>query len=306
MCGFGVAYNPSNGDLELSKIQLQHTETEASFSNWGDKEAAETLADTNRENGFAILGTRATASVNYYQSTDAPDNRIKDAKEFLRKLRGRRAKALVDDPNTPEDESQGGNSVAQLSYVQKVEHLNGLIDLYTADGMYSPNEDDIKVTTLTTLRDALQDFNTGSMNANTNTAAARSEFFVKAYTSENNMIDTAMQVNWQSCLDVESGRGKLPLRHALARTVRHQSTAKRGFEVPMGQWLRSSLRDVFEQAVMSRDNLLGVAIDRRALRKLYDRHVDGTEGFAWGLWPLLSLALWERRYVSDRTTATCM
>ena len=111
------------------------------------------------------------------------------------------------------------------------------------------------------------------------------------------VISTAIQVDWRSCLDVKRGIGKLPLRGALARVVRHQTLAKRGFEVPMGQWLRTSLRDVFEQAVLSRDALMGMEIDRTAIRKLYAQHLAGTYDHAWGLWPLLSLALWERRYL---------
>ena len=190
----GGTYDPSNGDLALNKITDRHTLCEGSLSDWGGAEAAETLADTNRENAFDAWERLATRIVNYYISTDAPENRKQDAKEILRLVRGRRAKKLVDDPNTPEDESQGGNSVAQTSYVQRVDHFDGLIDLYTADGMYNPNEDAIKLATFVTFSAALKDFNTGSFNANTNTTASRSEFFVKAYTGENNMIDNAMQI----------------------------------------------------------------------------------------------------------------
>jgi asparagine synthase (glutamine-hydrolysing) len=113
------------------------------------------------------------------------------------------------------------------------------------------------------------------------------------------VIETALQVDWRSCLDTEKGVGKLPLRRALARTVRHQTNAKRGFEVPMGQWLRTSLRGLFEEAVLSRDALMGIALDRKSLRKLYQQHLSGSIDVAWGLWPLLSLALWERRYLGD-------
>lgn len=183
----GGQYKPSNADLEIGKIQTQHTETEDSFNAWGDDRAGETLADTNRENAFKSAGPLITAGVNYYDSTDAPDNRKVDAKEFRRKWRGERAKKV--DPNNPKT-----IEAAQTSYVQRVAHISGLIDLWTADGFYSPNEDPIKLAAFVTVRDALADFNTGSMTANTNTASSRSSFFVKAYTGENNMVDTAMQI----------------------------------------------------------------------------------------------------------------
>ena len=114
------------------------------------------------------------------------------------------------------------------------------------------------------------------------------------------VIETALKVDWQSCIDTKTGMGKLPLRRALARVVRHESSAKRGFEVPMGEWLRTSLRALFEDTVLARDQVLGVPIDRSALRKLFDQHLSRQYDFAWGLWPILSLALWEQRYLHDR------
>ena len=117
------------------------------------------------------------------------------------------------------------------------------------------------------------------------------------------VIDTALQVDWSACLDTQHMIGKLPLRRALARTLRHQSSGKRGFEVPMGQWLRTSLRGVFEDAVLKRDQVAGVPINRRALRQLFDIHLSGKRDFGWGLWPILSLALWEQHHYTRRSAA---
>ena len=55
--------------------------------------------------------------------------------------------------------------------------------------------------------------------------------------------------------------------------------------------------------LLSRDSLLGLPLDRGAMRTLFANHIDGTNDFAWGLWPLLSLALWERRHFAGRTSA---
>ena len=110
------------------------------------------------------------------------------------------------------------------------------------------------------------------------------------------VINVAAQVDWRTCLDVDKMVGKLPLRRVLARHLKHQTQGKRGFAVPMGSWLRGSLRSVFEESLLSRDEILGFALDRRALRKLFNRHLNGQQDYAWGLWPLLSLAMWEKRY----------
>ena len=60
---------------------------------------------------------------------------------------------------------------------------------------------------------------------------------------------------------------------------------------------------MFEEAVLARDQIMGMAINRRALRQLYDIHLGGTRDFGWGLWPILSLALWEQRHYARRFVA---
>ncbi|HEY5565572.1 MAG TPA: asparagine synthase (glutamine-hydrolyzing) [Rhodothermia bacterium] len=106
------------------------------------------------------------------------------------------------------------------------------------------------------------------------------------------VIDVAARVDWRSCLDVERRIGKLPLRHALSRHVRHQTSAKRGFTVPMGEWLRGPLRPGFMELVLERSDFLGLPLSRDSVRAIFDRHLKGESGLEMGLWILLSLALW--------------
>ncbi len=110
------------------------------------------------------------------------------------------------------------------------------------------------------------------------------------------VISVATQVDWQSCLDIKKQQGKLPLRKSLTNYISHQTQGKRGFSVPMGKWLRTSLQSTFEQALLDRSDILGMEIDRNALHKIYNQHLNGQVDLAWGLWPLLSLSLWEQRH----------
>jgi asparagine synthase (glutamine-hydrolysing) len=113
---------------------------------------------------------------------------------------------------------------------------------------------------------------------------------------DRDVIDVAVQLDWRDCFDPVRRQGKLPLRKILARHGHFQSSGKRGFAPPMGQWLRTSLRPMVEETLLTRDHLAGVAVDAKALRALYQEHLDGRSDFGWGLWPLLSLALWHQRY----------
>jgi asparagine synthase (glutamine-hydrolysing) len=115
------------------------------------------------------------------------------------------------------------------------------------------------------------------------------------------VIEVATRVHWRSCIDPDRRVGKLPLRHALAQRVQHHTWAKRGFTVPMSLWMRSELRPAFEDAVLSRDDLAGLALDRRAARELFERHLAGQADYGWNLWLLLSLSLWEQRHYRVRS-----
>ena len=106
------------------------------------------------------------------------------------------------------------------------------------------------------------------------------------------VIDVATQIDWRECLDTVNMIGKIPLRRTLARHVNYQTEKKRGFVVPMRKWLRTSLRGMFETHVLQRDEILGLGIDRSALNALFNEHLSGQQDHSWGLWPLLSLALW--------------
>jgi asparagine synthase (glutamine-hydrolysing) len=115
---------------------------------------------------------------------------------------------------------------------------------------------------------------------------------------DRDLIDVATRVDWRSSLDRSTGLGKLPLRAALGRHVHAVTTAKRPFTVSMSDWLSGPLRPVFEDVVSVRDEILGLPVDRAALRSAFDAHVERRADHRWGLWRLLALCLWERRHLA--------
>lgn len=111
------------------------------------------------------------------------------------------------------------------------------------------------------------------------------------------VIQTALRIDWKSCLNLKKRSGKIPLRRALERRVSQQSDKKLGFSVPMDSWLRNELRPVFEELVLNVRELVGLPVNSQAVRKLYDEHMRIGINHENSLWTLLSLALWERRYL---------
>ncbi len=110
------------------------------------------------------------------------------------------------------------------------------------------------------------------------------------------VIEVASKVDWRDCLHVAQKLGKLPLRHILGKSVKYQTHKKRGFEAPMAGWLRTSLKEMFEEYVLKRTDILGLELNRTALRRVFESHINGRCNYARGLWPLLSLALWAKKY----------
>ncbi len=110
------------------------------------------------------------------------------------------------------------------------------------------------------------------------------------------LINIASRTDWQSCLDVKDCIGKLPLRQALSRHVTHQTKTKRGFEVPINEWLKEPLRQAMEDVLINRKALLDLPLNQNFLKKLYQEHIDDKKNHSLTLWTLLSLALWENRY----------
>jgi asparagine synthase (glutamine-hydrolysing) len=106
------------------------------------------------------------------------------------------------------------------------------------------------------------------------------------------VIRVAQKIDWNSCLDIERGVGKLPLRHALKQYTTHQTMAKRGFSVPMSDWLRGPLLALFKDRIADRRSLLGLEFDSSHALSLLNTHSIGQKDMGWGLWAVLGLILW--------------
>jgi len=117
---------------------------------------------------------------------------------------------------------------------------------------------------------------------------------------DKDVINVALRMDWQSCLDLDQRKGKLPLRQVLRRHVNFQTEAKKGFTVPIYSWLAGPLQSLLHDKVISHQNQLGLEVNQRHLREMNNQLLTGNRDMAWGLWQLLSLALWQERYLSRR------
>lgn len=105
------------------------------------------------------------------------------------------------------------------------------------------------------------------------------------------VIDMAARVDWRSCLDPQQEIGKQPLRWALARHIDYQTLPKRGFGLPITEWLRGPLRSLVDD-LLSLDTLFGLPVHRPVLQRIVTEYLNGTTNHANSLWILINLRLW--------------
>jgi asparagine synthase (glutamine-hydrolysing) len=74
---------------------------------------------------------------------------------------------------------------------------------------------------------------------------------------------------------------------------------KQGFEIPVDQWFRGPLGDLFRDTVLSSASPVGDIVDRSTAKRMFDRHCRGTGRHGSTLWSLLTLASWADQYLKE-------
>jgi hypothetical protein len=127
------------------------------------------------------------------QTTDATTQKVADAKAFNKKLQGVRAKAVTTppDPNTPAPTTI---STSQQSYDQQIQHLAGIISVLQTEPSYAPNENDLKIVTLTAKQTDLTAKNNAVATAYTNVSNSRIARDTNLYATTTGLFDIATEV----------------------------------------------------------------------------------------------------------------
>jgi hypothetical protein len=150
-------YNPSNAKITKTALEDHYPTAIAAAQDVPAKKAPNTLAITEREAVFDELPGLMRRSLNMLTASGASPAIIEDAKPLARKLTGRRKSAkIVDDPNTPEDESAGQRSASQMSHDNQRGNFNAYRALLANVPSYTPNEEDLKLSGLATFSAALE------------------------------------------------------------------------------------------------------------------------------------------------------
>ena len=195
VAGYGAAYNPSNPTIQLAALTALLTNAQASIDAINAKRADYTVSVNAREILYEDLSALSTRIVNTVKASGASDQFIEDVKSFVRKIQGRRATPkAIDDPNTPEDESQQAHSASQMSYTNRAENLNALIALLKEESLYNPNENALQTATLDTYYNDLKDANDAVNTSFVEISNGRIARNTLLYNDENGLVERAQMV----------------------------------------------------------------------------------------------------------------
>jgi hypothetical protein len=137
---FGGSYT-SIPLLAPANLNAMHTQATALVAAVANKKGANDIEVNSRQNQFDDVPELSTRVINALMASGATKQTVHDARYFINKLNGNRV-----DKSNPDNERQ--KSVSEQSYVQQVQHFDGLVIVVKNDPFYDPQVEALKVVSL--------------------------------------------------------------------------------------------------------------------------------------------------------------
>ena len=195
---YGTAYNPSRETIKIPALTAILTEAKASLNALNTVQPNYSNAVAAREVAFEPISKLITRVNNALKASDTTSQVDENAKTIVRKLQGTRASAKISTEEKAtllaEGKEQNQISASQMSFDSRIENMDKFIKLLTSVPQYAPNEEDLKVSTLTTIFNNLIAKNSAVLAATvpvSNARIARNEILYKENTG---LVDTAADV----------------------------------------------------------------------------------------------------------------
>lgn len=175
--GYSTEYNPSRDSITVEALETILSNAKASIIDIDNVLPNSSNAVAARESAFAPLSKIITRVNNAVKATDTTKQVDENVQTLVRKLKGIRASAKISDEVKKQLEEEGKevnqNSASQMSYDNRLENLYKLLMLLNSIPQYKPNEEDLKISTLTALYEDLKVKNLAVINTNTPLSNAR-------------------------------------------------------------------------------------------------------------------------------------
>ena len=184
--GYGATYNPSKNSIRIEALEVILANAKKSLIDIDTVFPPYTNAVSARESAFAPLSKIITRVNNAIKATDTTEQVDESVKSIVRKLQGIRASAKISEEDKQKLATEGKEvnqiSASQMGYDNRLENLYKLIMLLNSIPQYNPNEEELKISTLTALYEDLKAKNTAVVETTTplsNARIARNEIMYK-------------------------------------------------------------------------------------------------------------------------------
>lgn len=166
---FGPSYNPSKESIKIPALEAVLTTTKQSLTAVSMAQAAYSNAVAARETAFESFGKLVTRVNNALKASDTTQQVNESALTIVRKLQGRRAGAKPTAAQIKAFEAEGKEinqiSTSQMSFDSRLENFDRLIQFLGSVPQYNPNEEDLKIESLTALYSDLKAKNSDVLTA---------------------------------------------------------------------------------------------------------------------------------------------
>jgi len=196
--GNGASYNPTKDSIKLQALNALHTEAETKIAEVNLAQSPWANAVAAREILFKPLSKLVTRVINALDSSEVPKQVVDNAKTFARKIQGKRATPKntppPEDPAVPKEETPKNISASQMGFDNRIDNLDKLIQLLSAQPGYSPNETELTTATLKTLLADMKAANTLVINTFTPLSNSRIARDKVLYQDHTGLVDIAAEV----------------------------------------------------------------------------------------------------------------
>lgn len=116
----------------------------------------------------------------------------------------------------------------------------------------------------------------------------------------NAMLDYSSCLSWQDC--IVKKEGKVNMKRLLAAKFGAEQVfkEKRGFRIPLAEWMRNELKQEVTEKLMEMPASLLPLFNRKKLGKIITAHMQSKQDHSWLLWAVYALVRWDREHWSGK------
>ncbi|NTE04916.1 hypothetical protein G6M26_11465 [Agrobacterium tumefaciens] len=196
LTSFGSIYNPSNASISLTSLNDKAKVARAVTEQVNRIMGANSSSIADRAQAFEPLSKLSTRIFNALKASNVTSATVENAATNHRKLQGRRATAKLTDAEKQQMAASGTIvkqiSASQQSFDSKLDSLEKQIYLLSTSPQYNPNENDLRLDTLTKLHKDLLQLNNNVILINAELGNARINRDNVLYNQADGMVTLAL------------------------------------------------------------------------------------------------------------------